>query len=99
MDSTGIWIAVPYFASIFSKLIVSLIEHFTKFFLKFKIIGITFICQLINFLCYLVLGMWPSSSHLMAQMALIIVLSANGAGFVGLASNCQVVGFYYLNFM
>ena len=36
--------------------------------------------------------MWPSSSHLMAQTALIVVLSANGAGFVGLASNCQVVG-------
>uniref|UniRef100_A0A1I8BTX0 MFS domain-containing protein n=1 Tax=Meloidogyne hapla TaxID=6305 RepID=A0A1I8BTX0_MELHA len=99
VDSTGIWIAVPYFASIFSKLSVPLIEYFPKISLKFKIVGITFICQLINVLCYLVLGIWPSSSHLIAQTALIVVLSANGAGFVGLASNSQVIARQHAHFI
>jgi len=39
------------------------------------------------------LGIWTSSSHLIAQIAIIVVLSANGAGFVGLAGNSHAVGF------
>ncbi|KAF7634871.1 hypothetical protein Mgra_00005763 [Meloidogyne graminicola] len=99
INSTGIWIAVPYFVSIFTKLLIPLIEYFPTISLWFKIIGITFICQLINVCCYLVLGLFPSSSHLIAQTALIIVLSANGAGFVGLASNCQVIARQHAHFI
>uniref|UniRef100_A0A914KI83 Uncharacterized protein n=2 Tax=Meloidogyne TaxID=189290 RepID=A0A914KI83_MELIC len=99
VNSTGIWIAAPYFASIFSKVLVPLIEYFPKISLKFKIVWITFICQLINVLCYFVLGIWTSSSHLIAQIAIIVVLSANGAGFVGLAGNSHAIARQHAHFI
>jgi hypothetical protein len=91
VESTGIWVAVPYCFAIFSKLLVPMLERLSCVPLRVRIMWFTFICQLINVFCYTILGFCPSASRLLAQTAIILVLCANGAGFVALAQNCQVV--------
>jgi hypothetical protein len=59
--------------------------------LRVRIVWFTFGCQLLNVACFMLLGFCPSANPVVAQVAIIVVLCANGAGFVGLASNCQVV--------
>lgn len=42
-------------------------------------------------ICYVILGIFPATSALLAQLLIIVVLVSNGVGFVGLARNAQVV--------
>ncbi|KAL3080014.1 hypothetical protein niasHT_034572 [Heterodera trifolii] len=98
-DSAGIFVAVPYFFAIFAKMLVPLADRVPRLSLRVRIVWIPCVCQLVNIVCYVLLALWPSASAILAQICFAVILCANGAGFVAVANNCQMIAQQHAHFL
>uniref|UniRef100_A0A914IA95 Major facilitator superfamily (MFS) profile domain-containing protein n=1 Tax=Globodera rostochiensis TaxID=31243 RepID=A0A914IA95_GLORO len=98
-DSAGIFVAVPYFFAMFAKMLVPLADRVPRLSLRVRIVWIPCVCQLVNIVCYVLLALWPASSPFLAQVCFGVILCANGAGFVAVANNCQVIAQQHAHFL
>ncbi|KAI1709274.1 major facilitator superfamily domain-containing protein [Ditylenchus destructor] len=100
VEHTGIFVAIPFVLAIGGKLLFGPgMDYIGIFTMKARIVWTTIIAQIFNVICYVILGIFPATSALLAQLLIIVVLVSNGVGFVGLARNAQVTAQQHSHFI
>ncbi|KAH7713609.1 Protein F41C3.2 [Aphelenchoides avenae] len=100
IEGTGFLIAIPFALSIGAKMISGpLCDRLACLSVHTRVVKFTFVALLVNFICFVVLGLFPNASSTLALVLITCVIASNGLGFVGLARNAQAIAINHSHFI